>query len=191
MSAASGVARDYGPVLKDVRELAPDAAFEQRLTAVADAIWTHLGGRGPGRGVSWVGFYRYQPDASEMVLEVCRDKPACSPLAMHGACGTAWRRRRALVVRDVACLGRAYIACDPQDRSEAVVPLIRPDGSCWGVLDVDSHEVGGMGKDDAHRLILVLLEAGILEPAGIPPVESAGGEADADNASDRPPIEFR
>src|SRR5438105_13594580 len=94
-----------------------------------------------------------------MIVGPRRDKPACSPIGLHGVCGGAWRERRAMVVRDVAELGTNYVACDPRDRSECVVPLIEEDGTCWGVLDLDSFEVGAFSDEDVSGLRMVL-EAG-------------------------------
>ncbi|MCB9845123.1 MAG: GAF domain-containing protein [Phycisphaeraceae bacterium] len=148
--------REYGPVaiaLGAARALPDDAS---RRAALVDAIWSAHGGDGPGRGVSWVGFYQIEPDGRSMVLRERRDKPACSPIGLQGACGRCWMDRHALVVRDVVALGDNYIACDPRDRSEAVIPLVEPDGSCWGVLDLDSFEVGAFDPDDARELTRLL-----------------------------------
>lgn len=84
-----------------------------------------------------------------MVLVARRDKPACSPIGMHGACGRGLLSKRPLVVRDVTALGAGYIACDPRDKSEVVIPLIDASGRAWAVLDVDSHEPGAFGVADA------------------------------------------
>ena len=62
-----------------------------------------------------------------------------------------------LVVRDVTDLGEAYIACDPRDRSEVVVP-IRAGNRVIGVLDLDSHQIGAFDEEDA-RLASELPEA--------------------------------
>lgn len=107
----------------------------------------------PSRGlVSWVGFYAKTPDAEEMTL-VCREpKPACSPIGLHGMCGRGWRERAAFVVRDVGVLGAEYIACDPRDRSELVVPMLDAQGRCDAVLDVDSYQVGAFTREDAQRM---------------------------------------
>ncbi len=119
-----------------------------RMQAAVDAFWEFLG----PTGVSWIGFYLKTPGKDEMVLGPRRDKPACSPIGLHGACGRCWREGRALIVRDVASLGANYIACDPRDQSEVVVPLFEADGTCWGVLDADSYDVGAFGESDAHGL---------------------------------------
>ncbi len=156
--------RDYTRLLKagetpDV--LASGTALEV-MQRVVDRLWDQFGGSGPGRGYSWVGFYtldRENPD--QLILGPRRDKPACSPIGLHGACGRCLLARRGLVVTDVARLGTGYIACDPRDRSEVVVPLLYPDGSAWGVLDVDSHEVGAFDTADAVCLMRLLRYTGL------------------------------
>lgn len=129
----------------------------RRMQAVVDALWDGL----HEHGVSWVGFYLADgPDA--MVLGPSRDKPACSPIGLHGVCGQAFTTGRTRIVRDVAELGDAYIACDPRDRSEIVVPLFEASRSaCWGVLDVDSHELGAFDEDDERGLLAVLRAASL------------------------------
>jgi putative methionine-R-sulfoxide reductase with GAF domain len=103
----------------------------------------------------------------ELVLGPSRDKPACSPIGLHGACGRAFREKRPLVVRDVVDLGASYVACDPRDRSEVVVPLFEPDGTCWGVLDLDSFDVGSFDRVDVDGL-LALLRLGELTTPDLP-----------------------
>ncbi len=127
---------------------------QARMRATVDALWEALA----GTGVSWAGFYVHE-GGEELVLGPMRDKPACSPIGLHGVCGQVFRRREPLVVRDVAELGESYIACDPRDRSEVVVPLLEPDGTCWGVLDLDSHEVGSFSDEDVAGLLMVLRAA--------------------------------
>lgn len=128
------------------------------MRAVVDGIWdafhTH--------GVSWAGFYVWSSKSpDELTLAYRRDKPACSPIGMHGACGKCFTSRKPLVVTDVAKLGAGYIACDPRDRSEVVVPLLNPDGSAWGVLDIDSHEASAFDVFDALSLVRLLNHAGL------------------------------
>jgi putative methionine-R-sulfoxide reductase with GAF domain len=145
-----------------------------RMRAAADALWDAL----HGVGVSWIGFYEiareghtYGAEAgSAMVLGPHRDKPACSPIGLHGACGRAWRERRTLVVRDVASLGAGYVACDPRDRSELVIPCFDADGACWGVLDADSFEAECFDTGDAAAVHGFLVSAG-LTTGEMPPVD--------------------
>jgi len=144
-----------------IRELTRSGDRRQRMQSVVDALWGAL----KDAGVSWVGFYLHE-GGDELVLGPLRDKPACSPIGMHGACGRAFLERRALVVRDVAVLGEGYIACDPRDRSEVVIPLFDTDGRCWGVLDVDSYDVGAFDVEDVRGLLEVL-RAAELTAAGV------------------------
>lgn len=154
--------RDYSSI--DLRDSA--GSREQRMSALIDALWDALG----DQGVSWIGFYLGPGQtlddgrtvgAQEMLLGPCRNKPACSPIGLHGACGRSWREQRILVVRDVADLGAGYVACDPRDRSEVVVPLFDERGGCYGVLDADSFEVGAFSERDGVELNSVLLQAGL------------------------------
>jgi putative methionine-R-sulfoxide reductase with GAF domain len=69
--------------------------------------------------------------------------------------------RAILVVRDVASLGAGYVACDPRDRSELVLPCLRADGSCWGVFDLDSFDVGCFSEADGRLLWTALVAAGL------------------------------
>jgi putative methionine-R-sulfoxide reductase with GAF domain len=126
------------------------------MQKVVDVLWEAL----KDTGVSWVGFYSHQ-GGDELVLGPRRDKPACSPIGLHGACGQVFTSRQAMVVRDVAELGENYVACDPRDRSEVVIPLLDDDGHCWGVLDLDSHEMGAFDETDVEGLTAVLRAAGL------------------------------
>lgn len=127
-----------------------------QMAALCDLLWEGL----HPTGVSWLGFYvAGGPD--ELVLAARRDKPACSPIGMHGACGRVFLSREPLVVRDVKELGENYIACDPRDRSELVLPCLEDDGSCWGVFDLDSFDVGSFSEADAAELGIILRESGL------------------------------
>jgi len=148
------MARDYDSV---TAALNAAGARRDRMQRVVDAIWNAH----HDRGVSWVGFYVHQ-GRDELVLDVCRDKPACSPIGMHGACGAAYRSGKPLVVRDVAELGENYVACDPRDRSEIVIPCFEG-GACWGVLDLDSHDVGAFDDADVAGLTHALRAAGLTD----------------------------
>jgi putative methionine-R-sulfoxide reductase with GAF domain len=122
--------------------------------------------------LSWIGFYDKVEGADEMVL-VCREpKPACSPIGLHGMCGRCWTLRRGVIVPDVATLGANYIACDPRDRSEAVVPLLDDDGTCRGVLDADSYETNAFDEHDVQGMTKLLVSLGLTSPASlsVPPV---------------------
>jgi len=150
--------RDYGEIARAVAaRLDPAADAETRMQVVVDELWSALS----RQGVSWCGFYLPDESGEQLLLGPRRDKPACSPIGLHGVCGRAFRERRPVVVRDVAELGPDYIACDPRDRSELVVPLQAEKGSCRAVLDLDSHQVGSFAESDVTGLEAVLSAAGL------------------------------
>jgi len=137
---------------------------EDRMRAFVDALWDLM----HPTGVSWAGFYLNQPGEPadrRMVLGPCRDKPACSPIGLHGVCGQALTFGTTRIVQDVKALGANYVACDPRDASEIVIPLQDDSGAVWGVLDLDSHEVNNFSKSDDTGLRRALLAAGF-QPAG-------------------------
>ncbi len=127
--------------------LPPGASLADRLQFMVDEIWREFGEHRP---VSWVGFY-FMGDG-EMTLGPRRDKPACSPIGLHGACGAAALAGQTVIVRDIRELGTNYIACDPRDLSEIVVPFRARDGRVTGVLDIDSYAVGAFGEADRIAL---------------------------------------
>ena len=135
-----------------------------RMQGFVDCAWDALA----ASGVSWIGFYLQVPDAPEperLVLGPRRNTPACSPIGLHGACGRCLVSGVPLVVRDVTELGANYIACDPRDRSELVLPCWA-DCTVWGVLDVDSHEIGCFSEADAEAAAHALLAWGLTANAG-------------------------
>jgi len=155
--------RDYDAVVERLlgSELA-GAALDIRMQTVVDALWEAFS----AEGYSWVGFYladEAADDGERLVLGPRRDKPACSPIGLHGVCGQAYASRRTTIVRDVLDLGEAYVACDPRDRSEIVIPIFDPERNpgCIGVLDVDSWEIGSFDQRDAEGLARVVQAAGL------------------------------
>ena len=128
------------------------------MQAVCDGLWDCFS----AEGLSWIGFYTFSRSApTEMLLSSRRDKPACSPIGLHGVCGQSWSARRPIIVRDVRSLGDNYVACDPRDMAEVVVPLLNPDGTCWAVLDGDSHSVNAFDAFDALALWRLVRHVGL------------------------------
>lgn len=85
--------------------------------------------------VNWLGIYVLRGD--ELVLGPFQGKPACVRLQLGtGVCGTAASTRETQRVADVHEFS-GHIACDPESRSEVVVPLIS-NGELIAVLDIDS-----------------------------------------------------
>ncbi len=141
---------------KIAAHVSADGDRTARMENAIRALWHGLG----ETGVSWVGFYLCE-GTDEMILGPREPKPACSPIGMHGACGKVFRQRSPLLVHDVRELGENYVACDPRDQSEVVIPCLDADGSCWGVLDLDSFDIGSFGLDDVAGLTQVLVAAGL------------------------------
>jgi len=161
-----GFRRDYVSVLACAQ-----VDREVRMKRTVDMLWEAFN----HHGLSWIGFYVFDSDAEagqELVLEECRNKPACSPIGLHGCCGRSFTERRPLIVRDVRTLGPNYIACDPADMSEAVVPLFNPDGTVWGVLDADSHHIGAFEPADIDGFIKVLEMMGLSAPRAANPADT-------------------
>ena len=153
--------RDYQPIVIEVeQQITAQDVLARRMQVVVDRLWHHL----HEKRVSWVGFYLKVSDRDEMVLGPHRDKPACSPIGMHGACGQAFLDKKALVFRNVKELGESYIACDPRDQSEVVIPIYcdRSAQPC-GVLDLDSFDIGAFDESDVEGLNRVLAVAGLKE----------------------------
>lgn len=155
------VRRDYEKIAHDV---ALDRIGDQHaaMRVAVDHLWRQL----HTQGVSWLGFYLDhpgEPGDRRLTLGPCRDKPACSPIGLHGVCGQALLSNQTRIVRDVKELGANYIACDPRDQSEIVVPLFDAAGTCWGVLDVDSWEVAAFDERDDEGLRRVLIAAGLTQ----------------------------
>ena len=107
--------------------------------------------------LNWAGFYFR--NGAELVLGPFQGKPACVRIPVgKGVCGTAAARGTAVLVPDVHdFLG--HIACDPDSRSELVVPLIE-NGRVSGVLDLDSPLLARfdqLDRDGCEQLVAVLL----------------------------------
>ncbi|MEN0020886.1 MAG: hypothetical protein AAF747_08400 [Planctomycetota bacterium] len=169
--------RNYKGVARELEQsLRGDTSRTQRMQAVARALWRSFGDvRMPKEvapqpetpaGLSWVGFYEIEIGADggpteQMLLLEREPKPACSPIGLHGMCGRGWRERVSLVIPDVRTLGEDYVACDPADMSELVVPMFASDGSCWGVLDADSYGLDAFSQHDAAGFFGVARAAGL------------------------------
>ena len=154
--------RDYQPVIDAVRGASGND--EARMQRVVDALWDAFA----AAGVSWVGFYvadESKPESERLLLGPRRDKPACSPIGLHGVCGAGYASGATQIVADVRALGESYVACDPRDLSEIVVPIASANGAVTGVLDLDSFDVGSFDESDDEGLRAVLTAAGFSVPA--------------------------
>ena len=107
--------------------------------------------------LNWAGSYRHVD--GELVLGPFQGKPACVRIQLgRGVCGTAAAIRQTVLVPDVRAFP-GHIACDPDSRSEIVVPLVKG-GQLLGVLDLDSPKPNRFDAADQaglEKLAAVLL----------------------------------
>ena len=122
------------------------------LANAAALLWESL------EGINWAGFYLREGDT--LVLGPFQGRPACIEIPWgRGVCGTAAAENKTQLVPDVHAFP-GHIACDSASNSEIVVPLRRPDGTVFGVLDIDSPVRGRFTELDRQGLETF---AGILE----------------------------
>ena len=94
----------------------------------------------------WVGFY--YPNEKEMIIGPSSGPPACYSIGYQGVCGTAYNTGKSVIVANVDEFP-GHIACDPNSKSEVVVPIKNSDGKIIAVLDVDSDRFGAFHEEDA------------------------------------------
>ena len=86
--------------------------------------------------LNWAGFYLF--DGEKLVLGPFQGEPACIEIRLGcGVCGRAAEKMESIIVPDVS-LFPGHIACSAKSRSEIVIPIIRKDGTLWGLIDIDS-----------------------------------------------------
>jgi GAF domain-containing protein len=92
-----------------------------------------------------VGFYFYKN--GELVLGPFQGKPACVRIKPgQGVCGTAFQNQKTYCVDNVHAFD-GHIACDPDSRSEIVIPFFM-NHTCKGVLDIDSPLIKRFHEED-------------------------------------------
>ncbi len=69
-----------------------------------------------------------------------------------------------MIIGDVVNLGAEYVACDPRDKSELVIPMFDDEGQCWGVLDLDSRDRDAFSETDLYELRRILESTGLSWP---------------------------
>ena len=143
---------NYKSVAAQVSALTEGVPYEvANLANVSALLWQEM------PRINWVGFYKMVDGA--LVLGPFQGKPACIRIEVgKGVCGTAVAENRTQLVYDVHQFP-GHIACDCASNSEIVVP-IHVNGEIWGVLDIDSPEIGRFSKEDQAGLEQVV---GILE----------------------------
>ncbi len=110
--------------------------------------------------INWAGFYIFKE--GQLVLGPFQGKPACVRIAIgKGVCGTAAKNKQTVVVEDVHQFA-GHIACDSASNSEIVVPILKKDGTLFGVLDIDSpikSRFGAGEKEVFEELVKIFISA--------------------------------
>ena len=98
----------------------------------------------------WTGFYRVVD--GRLVIGPYIGTVGCLQIEFgRGVCGTAAQNRETLIVADVNRFP-GHIACDPNSKSEIVVPVFDGSGELIAVLDVDSDRFDAFDEEDRRGL---------------------------------------
>ena len=116
----------------------------------------------------WTGFYRMID--GRLVIGPYMGTVGCLQIEIgQGVCGTAAAKKQTVIVPDVSQFP-GHIACDPNSKSEIVVPVFDPDGKLIAVLDVDSDRLDAFDEEDRVGLkkivALFAMEPRAISPAG-------------------------
>ena len=99
----------------------------------------------------WTGFYRVVAPG-ELLIGPYQGTMGCLHISFdRGVCGAAARREETIVVPDVHQFP-GHIACDPNSKSEIVVPVFSDQDELIAVLDVDSAEYDAFDEVDRRHL---------------------------------------
>ncbi len=99
----------------------------------------------------WTGFYRVVAPG-KLLIGPYQGTLGCLHISFdQGVCGTAARKGETIIVPDVHQFP-GHIACDPNSKSEIVVPVSNDQGELIAVLDVDSDEYDAFDEVDKRYL---------------------------------------
>ena len=102
----------------------------------------------------------------ELVLGPFQGNPACVFLEKgKGVCWASIYTQKSILVPDVHQF-EGHIACDPNSKSEIVVPLFDPEGKIRGVLDLDHDTLNTFDDTDRKYLEQLSEKIRIIWPVG-------------------------
>ena len=107
----------------------------------------------------WAGFYDLKD--GQLVVGPYQGTLGCLTIAVgRGVCGRVAASAKTIIEHDVHALaeGTDHIACDPNSRSEIVVPCFDASRELFAVLDLDSTEPGSFDEVDQVELEALLAE---------------------------------
>ncbi|NLP04464.1 GAF domain-containing protein [Candidatus Fermentibacteria bacterium] len=140
---------DFDSVLENLREVVREGGAPEGVLAAAAGLM-----KDSIPGYDWVGFYLCDPvTPGTLVLGPFSGAPTEHVRIGfgRGVCGRAAELGRTLVVDDVTRESE-YLACSPEVKSEAVVPVFSANGTVVGELDIDSHERAAFTQADRDFL---------------------------------------
>jgi GAF domain-containing protein len=131
---------DYTDLCARLRTLTAGIPYETaNLANAAALLWEYM------PNINWAGFYKMED--GQLVLGPFQGKTACILIPVgRGVCGTAVAEDKTQLVYDVHQFP-GHIACDSASNSEIVIP-IHVSGKIWGVLDIDSPDIGRFNQAD-------------------------------------------
>ena len=131
---------NYQLLLKQIDPLIdPKAGFYSNLGNILALIKESL-------SLFWVGTYIVKDNY--LVLGPFQGPPACTLIPKgKGVCGQSWEQEKSFLVPDVHKF-EGHIACNPNSKSEIVIPLLDQNKKVFMVLDIDSDEVNGLTQED-------------------------------------------
>jgi len=145
----------YAEARQAIRGVLGDEADEQvKMVTINCLLKTHI------PYYYWVGFYVVRGE-DQLVVGPYQGTLGCLYIPFgRGVCGTVAATGETMIVDDTHALvqGKEHIACDPNSRSEIVLPVHRKDGSLIGVFDVDSTLEGSFDEVDERELEALLAE---------------------------------
>ncbi|MBB1063055.1 GAF domain-containing protein [Limosilactobacillus fastidiosus] len=102
--------------------------------------------------LNWAGFYLYNSQSNQLDLGPFQGKVACMHIELgKGVCGVAASTKQTQIVDDVTKFS-SYIACDSAAKSELVVPMLKKDGTLYGVLDLDAPVLSRFDQSFADQM---------------------------------------
>ena len=135
---------DYDLMCRQLESLSEGVDWDMTVLSNAAALlWDSIG------DINWAGFYLMK--GGKLLLGPFQGKPACTVIEVgKGVCGTAVAEDRTQLVKNVHEFP-GHIACDSASNSEIVVPIHAGD-TVYGVLDIDSPQIGRFSEEDKDGL---------------------------------------
>ena len=107
----------------------------------------------------WVGFYCYNND--KLTVGPYQGTLGCLHINIgKGVCGKSAESKETIIIDDVTALqeGSDHITCDPNSKSEIVLPVLNKHNELIAVLDIDSTVKSSFDEIDKFYLEKIISE---------------------------------